>query len=63
MVDRKKKTRGAIRRLLYEEESDQLSLFEVSDTPLRKAVFEDSDKPGLSENCTEPEKNTDKVEN
>ena len=61
MADRKEKTIGAIRRLLYNEESDQLNLFEVSDTPLRKAVFEESDQTDSSENHIKPEIKTDTV--
>lgn len=51
MTSQHRKTRKAIRRLLEEKEPVQLSLFEVSDQPLRSALFHDA----ASENTEEEE--------
>jgi len=58
MVDRKSKTRSSIKRLLGEQDNEQQLLFQVSDKPLRKALFE--------ENCetrVDPDKSPEEIGN
>jgi hypothetical protein len=52
MKDRRSKRKSAVRRLLDENEPVQLRLFEVSDRPLRNALF--NEDAGENENEEEP---------
>ncbi len=54
MADRNTKTSKAIKRLLSDQDGSQLSLFEVSDNPLREAIFEQEN--GSPEEKDEEEK-------
>ncbi len=53
MQDRKDKRRNAIRKVLPVNEPKQLGLFEVSDRPLREALFGGAEIGDQAENSSD----------